>query len=94
MCCCLAALCFNYNMQITVTHRIAWRRGTAFCDASTVSAGTLIGESGSFFCRAGCSGSLGSVRFQCTDFNVNEDWSAGQGTNVISLNGVTNFEAS
>ena len=78
-----------------VTHRIAWRRGWAgtFCDASTVSAGTLIGPSGSFACTVGCSGNLGSVRFQCTDFSVSEDWSAGQGTNEVTLSGVTNFEA-
>ena len=77
-----------------VTHRIAWQRGTAFCDASTVSAGTLIGRSGYFSCTVGCSGNLGSVQFQCTDFSVSEDWSAGQGTNEVTLSGVANFEAS
>ena len=76
-----------------VSHRIAWRRATAFCDASTVSAGTLIGQSGSFSCTIGCSGSLGSVQFQCTDFSVSEDWSAGQGTNEVTLGGVAYFEA-
>ena len=83
-------------MQIVVTHRIAWRRGWpgTFCDASTVSAGTLIGPSGSFACDVGCSGNLGSVQFQCTDFSVDEDWSDGQGTNEVTLIGVANFEAS
>ena len=76
-----------------VTHRIAWRRGTAFCDASTVAAGTLIGQNGYIACTVGCSGNLGSVRFQCTDFNVMEDWSAGQGTLEVTLSGVTYFEA-
>ena len=83
-----------YNMQIVVTHRIAWERGRAQCDASTVSTGTLIGPTGNIFCQIGCSGSLGSVQFQCTDFNVAEDWSAGQGSNEVTLSGVTNFEAS
>ena len=76
-----------------VSHRIAWRRGTAFCDASTVAAGTLIGQSGFFACTIGCSGNLGSVRFQCTDFSVSEDWSAGQGTKEVTLSGVAYFEA-
>ena len=79
--------------QIVVTHRIAWRRGTAFCDASTVAAGNLIGSAGSFNCRIGCLGSLGSTQFQCTDFNVEEDWSAGQDSNTVTLSGVTSFEA-
>ena len=59
-----------------------------------MSAGTLIGEAGSITCQRGCSGSLGSVQFQCTDFSVDEDWSAGQGSNEVTLSGVTNFEAS
>ena len=89
----IAALCLIV-MQIVVTHRIAWRRGWFFCNASTVSAGTLIGQAGSFACTVGCSGDLGSVQFQCTDFSVDEDWSAGQGTNEVTLSGVANFEAS
>ena len=80
--------------QIVVAHRIAWERETAFCNASTVSAGSLIGEHGTFTCRSGCSGSLGSTQFQCTDFNVDEDWSSGEGRNEVTLSGVTNFEAS
>ena len=79
-----------------VTHRIAWRRdyGGTFCNATTVSAGTLIGSSDVFTCHVGCSGNIGSVRFQCTDFSVDENWSAGQGSNVVNLTEVTNFEAS
>ena len=81
-------------LQIVVTHRIAWRRGTAFCDASTIASGNLIGQSGTISCRTGCSGSLGSTQFQCTDFNINEDWSAGQGSNTVTLSGLADFEAS
>ena len=81
-------------LQIVVTHRIAWRRGTAFCDTSTIASGNLIGAGGSFTCMTGCSGSLGSTQFQCTDFNVDEDWSAGQGSNTVTLSGVSYFEAS
>ena len=77
-----------------VTHRIAWHSDWAFCNASTVAAGTLIGPTGNIACTVGCSGNLGSVQFQCTDFSVSEDWSAGQGTNEVTLSGVANFEAS
>ena len=59
-----------------------------------MAAGTLIGEAGEFFCREGCNGSLGSVQFQCTDFSVDEDWSAGQGSNEVNLTSVESFEAS
>ena len=89
--CCVDVATF---VQVEVTHRIAWRRGTAFCDASTVAAGNLIGQGGAYACRSGCSGSLGSTQFQCTDFSVSEDWSAGQGSSTVTLSGVTNFEAS
>ena len=83
-------------MQIVVTHRIAWWRGWsgAFCDASTVSAGTLIGPGHFLACTVGCSGNLVSLQYQCTDFSVNEDWSAGQGRNEVTLSGVAYFEAS
>ena len=59
-----------------------------------MSAGTLIGPAGNIVCQIGCSGTLGSVQFQCTDFSVEEDWSAGQGSTEMNLAGLTNFEAS
>ena len=66
----------------------------AQCDANTVSAKTLIGPLEDITCRVGCSQTLGSVQFQCTDFNVREKWSAGQGSNERNLSAVTHFEAS
>ena len=53
--------------------------------AHAVSAGTAIGEAGDITCRSGCSMSfvIGSVQFQCTDFSVDENWSAGQGSTEI-----------
>ena len=70
------------------------QREDTFCNASTVSAGTLIRVAGNITCQRGCSGSLGSVQFRCTDFSVDENWSAGQGSNEVTLSGVTKFEAS
>ena len=81
-------------MQVLFTHRIAWEITSAPCNASIVSSGVLIGEAGVITCRAGCSGSLGSVQFQCTDFNIEEGWSAGQGSNEVNLTSVVTFEAS
>ena len=50
---------------------------------------------GSLVCRSGCEGrNFGSLQYRCTDFSVNEDWSTGQGSNEVSLSGVTSFEAS
>ena len=77
-----------------VSHRIAWRRGTVFCDADIIAAQSLIGESGDIACMFGCSGSLGSTQFRCTDFNVNEDWSTGENSNTVTLSGGSYFEAS
>ena len=81
-------------IQITITHRIAWRRGTAFCDASTITSGRLIGEAGSLNCQIGCRGRVGSMQFQCTDFSETEDWSSGQRTYNYDMSEVDYFEAS
>ena len=68
--------------------RIAWDRGSAPCDSTTLSEGNVIGPAGQLICRsgAGCSGRIGSLQFQCTDFSVDEKWSAGQGSNEMNLN--------
>ena len=58
-----------------------------------MSAGTLLGG-GSLTCHSSCSGTIVSLQYQCTDFSVAEDWSAGQGSHEVSLNGDTHFEAS
>ena len=90
----LLSVCHILYAQIIVTHRIAWRIGTAFCDASTIASGNLIGEGGNFACTTGCSGSLGTTQFRCTDFNVDEEWSTGENSNTVTLSGVSYFEAS
>ena len=79
--------------QIEITHRIAWRRGWYNCDSSTISSRTLIGG-GSLNCRSGCSGSLGSMSFYCTDFSVAEDWTSGERTYTSYIGSVSSFEAS
>ena len=49
---------------------------------------------GQLVCREGCSGSLVALKYQCTDFSVDENWSTGQGSSETNLTGVTDFEAS
>ena len=79
-----------------ITHRIAWRRNSTegdSCDAHTTAARTLLGG-GTLACRSGCSGNIGSLQYQCADFSVTDNWSAGQGSNEINLTSVVSFEAS
>ena len=84
-----------FTLQVLVSHRIAWQEGRAFFDASTCTP-SVEGVTGrtEYTCRAGCSGSPGSVQFQYTAFSVGNGWSIGQGTKEIHLSGVTKFEAS
>ena len=88
---------FTSFIQIIITHRIGWRRtfsSATFCDESTIASGRLIGQGGTLQCRTGCSGGLGSMQFQCTDFSETEDWSSGQRTYTYDISGVDYFEAS
>ena len=77
---------------------MSWERQEAYCDANTISAGRVIRVSGDFdymtmTCDSSCSGSV-RVWFQCTDFNVAENWSAGHGSSEMPLSGLQSFEAS
>ncbi|XP_048590560.1 uncharacterized protein LOC116611783 isoform X3 [Nematostella vectensis] len=68
------------DKTVTIITRIAWRRSYSGCgcDQNTIASGNLIGPSGSLTCRFGCSGSVGSMRFKCTDYSEQEDWTSGQ----------------
>ena len=61
-----------------VFFHISWRNSGS-CSSSTVQNGNLIGG-GSLTCQSGCSGTVGSLAYQCTDFSATEDWSYGQNT--------------
>ena len=81
------------SMQIEITHRVAWRRGTAYCDANTSSTELLSG--GTLACRSGCFGNLGNMSFYCTDYSESEDWTSGERTYTTNIGtNVTSFEAS
>ena len=76
---------------------MAWRRSynvDTGCDESDIGTTRLFGL-GSLTCRSGCSGTMGSLQFYCTDFDVIEDWIAGDRTYVYDIGtNVTYFEAS
>ena len=68
-----------------ISFQISWRRSWSnnkYCDSSTIASGTLIGDysANSLSCYSGCSGTVGSLRFKCTDFSISEDWSYGGNT--------------
>ena len=86
----------NSFLQIEISHRIAWRRSSSTggsCSQSTIDSRTLIGG-GTLSCRSGCSGSVGSMSYYCTDFSTSEDWSAGERSYIYNAHGITSFEAS
>lgn len=84
-------ICFDV-LQIEITHRVAWRRGTAYCDQTTIASNSLI-SGGNLYCQSGCSGSVGSMAFYCNSYSTSEDWSAGENTYMYDTRGVTVFEA-
>ena len=86
----------THNLQIEITHRIAWRRSAGsyfFCDQAIINARTLLGY-GDLTCQSGCSGTVGTMQYYCTDFSVAEDSSAGERSYTYNAAGLTSFEAS
>ncbi|CAF1016655.1 unnamed protein product [Rotaria sp. Silwood1] len=78
----------NQNpVSISFTQRHAWRRGSYFCDQTTINSGGTVGA-GSVCCLGSQCGSLGcplSTAVPCTDFSVSQDMSAGQASSILSL---------
>jgi hypothetical protein len=65
---------------VDFTFKLAWRRGTVFCNGSTVSTTILVGDNGAWNCVAGCNAtiSVGSTQIFCTSFSEVEDWTQGE----------------
>lgn len=75
---------------------MAWRRSWSgsTCNAADIGTTAQFG-SGSLTCRSGCSGTVGSLHFYCTDFDADEDWTTGDRTYTYNMGtSVTAFEAS
>lgn len=84
------------NSQVEITHRIAWRRDSSqggTCRDDTIEDEDLLG-SGELICRSGCSGTVGSMRYFCTDFSTIDNWSIGERTYEYDFGSTINFEAS
>ena len=84
-------ICYILYVQIEISFRIGWRRGTAFCNQSTIDSQALIGV-GSLSCTSGCNGTLGDMSFYCTDYSETEDWTAGGRTYQTTIS-TPEFEA-
>ncbi|XP_053399313.1 deleted in malignant brain tumors 1 protein-like [Mercenaria mercenaria] len=75
--------------EIIIDYRISWRMtyGSQFrCDDSIIQSGALVRAEGAVTCFEGCSGTLGDLSFQCTDYSTIEDWTSGKGRIVTTLN--------
>ena len=62
-----------------ISYFISWRRDVSWhspwCDYSTV--GRLLRGEGSLQCFAGCSGTISSLSYVCSDYSYQENWSFG-----------------
>lgn len=81
--------------EVIVDYRISWRMtysSNLVCDASTIQSGTPVPGEGYLECFSGCSGNLGNLSYQCTDYSTIEDWSSGKGRITAVLdNAVAEF---
>ncbi|WAQ97913.1 hypothetical protein MAR_022286, partial [Mya arenaria] len=73
---------------VLIHFRISWRRSYSdhyFCNASTITSRALIGQD-KLSCMKGCKGTVGSLMFQCTDYDATEDWTTGRYTVQYNAN--------
>ena len=64
-----------------IFYHISWRRNSGAggsCTSTTVASGNLLTGEGSLTCQYGCSGTISSMAFRCTDFSESENWSYGE----------------
>ena len=73
---------YSSVQQVEIHFRISWRKsfsGRTQCNNDVIAAGTYIGPAGSYLdCFYGCHGQITSMDYKCTDFSIQEDWSAGE----------------
>ncbi|XP_071124630.1 integrin beta-like protein C [Mytilus edulis] len=74
------------NNQIEINYRVAFRRsaGSHMCDENTIDNGTINSGEGTLTCLKGCSGSITTMSYYCTDFSDIEEWTTG--TNSVKYN--------
>ena len=72
-----------------VFFHVSWRRShgpQGYCDQSIVDSASLIGT-GNLTCQHGCSGTIASMKYRCTDYSTVEDWSFGENRFTYVFNG-------
>ncbi|XP_065318974.1 uncharacterized protein LOC135926969 [Gordionus sp. m RMFG-2023] len=70
----------DIGVWINICYRIAWRRTyslATFCNETTISNKRLIGAHGNLTCVHGCTGIVGPLYFECTDYSKTNDWTSG-----------------
>ncbi|CAC5424638.1 unnamed protein product [Mytilus coruscus] len=73
------------NNQIEINYRVAFRASFGHtCDENTIRNGTLLSGEGSLQCVEGCSDTITTMSYYCTDFSATEDWTSG--TNSVKYN--------
>ena len=74
---------------------MAWRRSWSSngCTDNDIGATRFFGL-GSLTCASGCSGTVGTLQFYCTDFDAVEDWITGDYTYSYNIGtSISTFEA-
>ena len=76
---------------------MAWRRSFASwtrCNTADIGSTSRLFGDGVLSCISGCSGTVGSLTFYCTDISTTEDWVAGERTYVYDIGtSVSSFAA-
>ena len=74
---------------------MSWRRNSSsqfYCDDNTIASGNLLDGEGSLVCQRGCVSSLIPMKYVCTNFSADENWSFGMNDvllNFVNLAGRT-----
>ena len=81
-------------LQMEISYHISWRRDDSSsggnCDSMTVASGNLIGG-GNLICQGGCSGTITSLTYICTDFSIEENWAFGENRLTYNFEAATNI---
>ena len=64
------------------------------CSQDTIDSYALLGSGYYLICRSGCSGTVGTMEYHCTDFSEVDNWSTGERSYEYDASGVAYFEAS
>ena len=72
-------MCFQMEIFFHMSYRRTHVTGGR-CDSNTVASGRLLRAifEGNLECQYGCSGSISSMAYYCTDFSISENWAFGE----------------